>query len=167
MKLLKALSASTLILLSACSSGSVATYVAAFGIAGAALSTYCISGGSGCSTALVSYGVLVTTQATQDESILLSGSSTTAQLNTVLTNLNTAIQTGNSLPGLTTQQLAEVKAITQSATEILPLVEALVSAPASGGAVTASASRVVTFKLSSGDRKKLADMHAKIAALRR
>lgn len=140
---------------SACSSQSPAVAVATLGIAGAALTAYCVNGGSGCSPELIAYGALITTEAIKDASVLESGSSTVAQLQQIVWNLDQDITQGQALANLTPGQQAEVVAIISAANSVLTLTEVLISkAP-----TTAS---VKLPSLSSKDKAALARMRNQI-----
>ena len=144
----------------ACGSVTVGVAVAAFGLAGVALQTDCASGGNGCSAALAAYAELVVTQATEDATVLESGSSTQADINLVLANLNTDLQSGQMLPGLTAGQQAEVKAIANTITALVPFVEALATTtptPALRQRTAAATSpKIVLPPLTSKDKAALA-----------
>ncbi len=150
------------VLFTGCGNVTAGVAVAAVGIAGAALSTYCITGGGGCSPGLIAYGALITTEASKDAVILMSGSSTVAQINGIVANLTTDLQNGQALIGLTGSQQIEVNAILSAVTVLLPLVEALLPK----GAVAPRATTSVTLPhLTSKDHAKLDEMKTAIAAV--
>jgi hypothetical protein len=145
------------ILFAGCSNAGIGTAVAGVGIAGAALTVYCAAGGSGCSPALVAYGVLITTEATKDAVILESGSTTLATIQVIVANLNADLNQGRALAGLTPSQQAEVGAIVAAINALLPLVVAL---------ETPTAPTVTIPALSAKDKTAITKMRTRITAAR-
>lgn len=170
----------TLVLaLVACTSNGVGFFLAGMGIGGAALTTYCTAGGSGCSSALVSYASLITIQATQDIAVVESGQATVIQIQSIIENLKKALASGQALPGLTPQQQTEVTAITAAANEAITLLEPLLTnamavvAPASNAIGAKSlearpqlAATTVRWKVSASDLAQIAKMKTAIGALK-
>lgn len=145
-----------------CSGTSAGVAVATMGIAGAALTTYCIAGGAGCSTALIAYGALITKEAIKDAAVLESGASTLADLQQLVANLQQDIANGNALVGLSSGQQIEVTAIVTAINTVLTITETLISkTPVTG---LAASVRVTLPTLSSHDKSEIAKMRMKIGS---
>jgi hypothetical protein len=156
---LKKLALVPVLLVAGCGGTSVGVAVAALGIAGVALETYCATGGAGCSPAMITYGDLIIAEASRDAVILESGQATAAQINMIVANLQTYL-TGANLPGLTPAQQQEISAITTAISVLLPLVEAIMPKPPAPPTQTVSLPR-----LTARDNAQLAKFKVKRTAL--
>ncbi len=156
-----------LLCLVACSI-SPAVAIAVMGIAGAGLTSYCLSGGSGCSPEVVAYGALITKEAIRDAVVIESGKTTLAQLQQIVANLQQDIDQGNALAGLSSGQQAEVSAVVAAVDTVLTITEALIAktpvppGSSAGARVSPSAIAVKLPALSRHDKAELQKMRNRI-----
>lgn len=158
---MKPLLLTSVLILAGCANTGIGTAVATVGIAGAGLTAYCIANGAGCSNDVIAYGILITTEATKDASILESGSTTVQAIEGIVANLNADIQQGRVLVGVSSGAQTEVAAIVGGINALLPLVVALeTKAPTSSASVTIPA-------LSVKDKNAITRMKTKIMDTKR
>lgn len=145
-------------------STSAGVAVATMGIAGAALTTYCLTGGAGCSPAVIAYAALITKEAVKDAAVLESGSSTLADLQQVVANLQQDIANGNALAGLSSGQSIEVAAVVAAVNTVLTITETIISKTPAPAPTSPASITVKLPTLSSHDKSEIAKMRMKIGS---
>jgi hypothetical protein len=154
-----------LLLLVACSV-SIGVAVASIGIAGAAFETYCDTSANNCTPQEVSLGVAVVAESVNEETVLLSGATTATVVAQSVANLTALLVQAKALP-----QTPEVAGIINAIQVAIPLIQSLVAAATTpavrepSGLIVRTVT-VIPIKLTAKDRAKLAEMDAKIAALK-